>query len=158
MIAELGDLLGDADVRFWLSGGWAVDFYVGQITRSHTDVDIVVSLDDRPNVFGLLDRAGFGSEPLDKREGIVWYERAGVRLEITFISESPDGSIVTPGYEFWPWPTDSFADETVSFSGITVRAVSIAGILDMKRGWAEKIGRPPRPYDVDDIEALESLE
>ena len=28
--------------RFWLRGGWAVDFMLGRITRPHADIDIVV--------------------------------------------------------------------------------------------------------------------
>lgn len=35
-----------ADISVWLDGGWGVDALVGQQTRSHNDLDLVVRLED----------------------------------------------------------------------------------------------------------------
>lgn len=157
LIGEMAALFDEADVPFWLSGGWAIDFHAGRITRSHSDLDLVVRLEDRLLVTDLLDGAGFGMAPLGEREGLAWYERDGLRLELTLITPTANKETVTPGYEDWPWPLGSFTETRLTFSGITVRAISVEGILDMKRGWAEHFGRLPRPYDLDDIELLEGL-
>jgi hypothetical protein len=152
LIREVAELLEGGGVRFWLSGGWAVDFRARRITREHSDVDIVVYHEDQPRLMALL--AGAGLVPVGERPGIAWFERDGLRLETTFITESGE-DLVTPGYESWPWPQESFPENEVSLSGVSVRAVSVGGLLDMKRGFAERLGRPRRSYDVADIDVLE---
>lgn len=151
LIGEIAELLGGANVGFWLSGGWAVDFHAGRITRPHSDIDIIADLEDRPGLERLLEGAGLAA--VGQRPGMAWFERDGLRLEVTFISRSGDGW-VTPGYEDWPWSPGSFPATAVSFSGVSVRAVSVAGLLDMKRGFSERLGRPHRSYDSADIEVL----
>ena len=46
-LAEVGRLLERRRIEWWLFGGWAVDFRVGAVTRSHDDVDLAVWADDR---------------------------------------------------------------------------------------------------------------
>ncbi|MCC3291383.1 nucleotidyltransferase domain-containing protein [Arthrobacter sp. zg-Y1110] len=41
-------------IEVWLRGGWAMDFYLGQVTRNHEDVDWFVWQDDLPVISGLL--------------------------------------------------------------------------------------------------------
>ena len=105
LIREVAELLEGGDVRFWLSGGWAVDFHAGRITRGHSDVDIVVYHEDQPRLVALLAEAGL--DPVGEGPGIAWFERDGLRLETTFIRESGE-DLVTPGYESWPWPEEGW--------------------------------------------------
>ena len=157
LIDKVADLLSDAGIVFWLSGGWAVDFHLGRVTRPHSDIDFIVNLDDRSRLRRLLEQDGIVATWVDKAGGVEWFESDGTRIEITYITKSNDASLVTPGYESWPWPADSFPDEDVTFEGITVRAVSVAGLLDMKSRWEENLGEKPRPHDLADIEVLETL-
>ena len=41
LIAEIEGVLRSARIRFWLRGGWALDFLIGRITRQHSDIDLV---------------------------------------------------------------------------------------------------------------------
>ncbi len=41
VIREIAELFGAAHIRFWLRGGWALDFLLGEITRPHGDIDPV---------------------------------------------------------------------------------------------------------------------
>ncbi|MDP9180072.1 MAG: hypothetical protein M3O61_20590, partial [Gemmatimonadota bacterium] len=41
-LAEVSASLQKAGIAYWLFGGWAVDFYVGSVTRLHDDVDLAV--------------------------------------------------------------------------------------------------------------------
>jgi serine/threonine-protein kinase len=59
LIRELADLLGKAHLRFWLRGGWAVDFLLGEITRRHSDIDLVTWLRHRQRIRRTLLDAGF---------------------------------------------------------------------------------------------------
>lgn len=38
-------------VPWYVAGGWAIDLFVGRVTRDHHDVDILVSRDDQQAVF-----------------------------------------------------------------------------------------------------------
>lgn len=46
LLGELCDHLYDMDVEWHLCGGFAIDYYLGEITRKHKDIDITVSFDD----------------------------------------------------------------------------------------------------------------
>ena len=78
-------LFDEAELEYWLFGGWAVDFYAGSITRPHFDVDIAVWLDDLPRIAVLLDEAGWRHAPDPDEDGGTGYERDGVRLELTYL-------------------------------------------------------------------------
>ena len=49
-LASLDALLTDANVDYWVFGGWAVDLHAGRITRDHHDLDLVVHVDDLDRV------------------------------------------------------------------------------------------------------------
>lgn len=40
--AALPHLLGAVGAPWWLAGGWAIDAFVGQVTRVHEDTDVLV--------------------------------------------------------------------------------------------------------------------
>jgi hypothetical protein len=41
---HLGEVWEQFEVlsRYWLFGGWAVDFHAGRVTRDHADIDLAV--------------------------------------------------------------------------------------------------------------------
>ena len=41
-LGRVHELLQREGIEYWLFGGWAVDFYVGSVTRPHDDIDIAV--------------------------------------------------------------------------------------------------------------------
>jgi hypothetical protein len=120
-------------IGFWLSGGWAVDFHVGRMTRSHSDIDFVVELRDKKTLWSLLEGEGAAHVVSDESGGVESFELDELRVEITYVMEDEKGSRVTPGFESWPWPEESSNEESVTLAGITTRVVSIAGLLDMKQ-------------------------
>jgi lincosamide nucleotidyltransferase A/C/D/E len=58
-VIEVLDALDAAGVDAWLDGGWAVDAALGEQTRDHQDVDLVVPLDDVAAMRAALARLGF---------------------------------------------------------------------------------------------------
>lgn len=68
----LGDTVTDEDVRdlcramerkkvqLWLDGGWGVDALLGEQTRSHGDIDIVLEKKDVPTLVQYLTELGYG--------------------------------------------------------------------------------------------------
>jgi lincosamide nucleotidyltransferase A/C/D/E len=47
------------DLRVWVDGGWGVDALLGEVTRPHDDVDLVVELGALPHVIKCLSDLGF---------------------------------------------------------------------------------------------------
>src|SRR3712207_1118934 len=63
LIAELTARLRQAGIAHWLFGGWAVDFLVGEITRPHEDIDLIIWRDDAPSVREVLAPHGYVEVP-----------------------------------------------------------------------------------------------
>jgi hypothetical protein len=113
-------------IRYWLFGGWAVDFYAGTITRAHDDVDIAVSLGDHDRIAALLGREGWVHAPEPDEEGGTGYEREGVRLELTFLEQVP-------------WPADAFGADRGELDGVGANLVALAAL---RRGKATARDEP----------------
>ena len=53
-IEELPNLLRDLKAPWWIAGGWALDLFIGRVTRAHNDVEIAVFRADVDAVRGAL--------------------------------------------------------------------------------------------------------
>ena len=155
MLSEVSCLLEQHGVDHRLGGGWAVEFHVQRLTRSHSDVDLVVLLRQRDECIAVLTGARFTPMPGDAPDAVQTFTRDGVHLEATFVVERSDGAVVTSGFEHWPWLPCALSDHVVEFRGLRIRAVSPEALLDTKLGWARHVGEDPRPHDLADIEALQ---
>ncbi len=58
VLEVLGALKG-AGLNVWLDGGWGVDALLGEQTRDHEDVDIVVELDRIDEILRAVEPLGF---------------------------------------------------------------------------------------------------
>ncbi len=54
------DLLPQAGISVWLDGGWGVDALLGEQTRPHNDLDIVLKCEDVARFMQVMGDAGFG--------------------------------------------------------------------------------------------------
>lgn len=52
-----------AGIRCWLDGGWGIDALLGEQTRNHDDLDLVIALADAPVVQAALSHLGFATRP-----------------------------------------------------------------------------------------------
>jgi hypothetical protein len=128
-LARVGGLLEDAGIDHWLFGGWAVDFYAGSITRAHFDVDLAVWLDDVPRIVALLEQEGWRHAPLDDEDGGTGFERAGVRLELTYLVRNAEGHVCIPLNEgLVLWPEDGLADDVGVLRGVRFRLLGLAAL------------------------------
>jgi Aminoglycoside-2''-adenylyltransferase len=59
ILRELEAILGSARIRFWLRGGWALDFHLGRVTRAHADIDVITWLWHRRRLSKALESSGF---------------------------------------------------------------------------------------------------
>ena len=58
-IGRLDEATSGAGLDYWLIGGWAVDFWVGEITRRHEDVDAIVWRRDEDAIKAALEGTGW---------------------------------------------------------------------------------------------------
>ncbi len=58
MVASAAGALDAAELEHWFFGGWAVDLWVGRLTRPHDDIDVLVWREDQAPVHEALQGAG----------------------------------------------------------------------------------------------------
>ena len=156
LIAEIESVLRSARIRFWLRGGWALDFLIGRVTRQHSDIDLVTWRRHASRIERLLLEAGYRVATVTDLAAIH-FEKSGQDIGIAFIANDEDGRIVTPGREFWPWPQGAFPAAEMRLEGIICRTMSAAALLEEKENYEKHSGRALRPKDVETIAVLRSL-
>lgn len=65
-VLEVLDRLRSARVRFWVDGGWGVDALVGEQTRDHDDLDLVVDREECETAVSVLRPLGFAHDPYEQ--------------------------------------------------------------------------------------------
>ena len=143
--AALCALLEERGIRFWVMGGWGVDALLGSQTRPHKDLDALVSLDDLPTLWDLLDAHGFtlryvweenrwlDDEPHRWPTAFVVADGDGRELDVHVISIEPDGAVIQRYANPWPFP--SAITGQGSIAGVAVTCVSRETQLAMHTGY-----------------------
>ena len=155
LIAEITRLLDQAAIRFWLRGGWALDFHLGRVTREHADIDLVTWLRHRERIRLLLTGHGFSPVPGYAEPQLV-LEKRGQEASFLFIARQ-GGAIVVPGYEAWPFRPGSFPLRRKILADVSARVVSPEELLYEKLHHEQWSGKPVRPKDEESIELLRTL-
>ena len=119
-------------IDYWLFGGWAVDFYAGEVTRPHDDVDIAVWLDDHTRIAELLEANGWRHAPEEDEDGGTGYQRNGVRLELTFLVRDDDGEVYIPLRSGRArWAREAFGSDVTELRSVQARAIAL---VELRRG------------------------
>ena len=159
LLREIHDAFAEAGIDWWLFGGWAMDAHAGRVTRDHADIELFVRFEEADAARSVLLQRGFlAPPPLHPDEGQP-YLRQGQEVGVWFLTPDADGNPVTPGrWADWPWPAGSFEAPPGRLGDLSLPVMSVAGLLDMKRGFARHPhGAPLRPKDEADVELLRRL-
>lgn len=156
VLAELSTVLGRARIRFWLRGGWALDFHAGRVTRAHEDVDVATWERHRGRLTAALEGAGFASLVSPNPATQLIFARHGEELSVLLVARS-GGDVVVRGAERWPFPPGAFDDVRRTLDGVTCRVFSAGALLDERERHHLWSGRAMRPKDVAAIRALRAL-
>lgn len=154
LISEITDLFRRARIRFWLRGGWALDFLIGRVTRTHSDIDLVTWRRHAGRIQRMLLASGYEVAAVTD-QAAIHFAKNGQDIAFAFIKREKQGRIVTPGREFWPWPP--FPDTVRTLKGIACRTMSVAALLEEKENYEKYSSRPLRPKDKESIRTLRSL-
>ena len=86
---QIAEGLAAAEVRCWVMGGWGIDALLGEQTRAHHDLDLLVAVSDLPSLEAWLREEGFC-------RAYQWQENAPARLhgeswDTAFVEQHADG-------------------------------------------------------------------
>ncbi|MDP9238328.1 MAG: hypothetical protein M3P30_13215 [Chloroflexota bacterium] len=141
LLREVGDLFRGARIRYWLRGGWALDFILGEVTRVHSDIDLVTWKRHELRVQRILQGRGFQMSP---RGASTDFEKGGQEVNVLFI-ERGAGVVYTAGFKDEPRWSDAVLDDSPRrLAGLRCRAISPYGLLQEKENTTRWLGRPPR--------------
>ena len=95
------EALQAADLRVWLDGGWGVDALLGEETRPHDDVDLVVELGALPEVLDALGTLGYAVHEDRSPVRVVLRSADGRQADLHPVTFDEDGT---------GWQTGASAD------------------------------------------------
>ena len=80
----------DQQIQVWIVGGWGIDALLGEQTRPHKDLDILMLVDDVVRVREYLARDGYGLEMLWSEN--MWdVDANGVEVPTAFVLQDANG-------------------------------------------------------------------
>ena len=149
-LVQLLQLFKSAAIPVWLDGGWGVDALLHAQTRSHKDVDIIVSVADVPRLQELLRKKEFAVREGKPPDSFVLANDAGLEVDIHAVTFDGDGNGVyrMQNGEDWIYPAEGFSGRGL-VDGISVRCLSpTAQVLCHAHGYV------PVEKDFRDMELL----
>jgi len=141
-VLEVLESLTAADVRWWVAGGWAVDALVGEQTRAHDDVDVMVPVDALPTVETSLGELGFArADDSELPAFLILRDPGGRQVDLYLLRFDSGGD----GWqEYSPTRWDHFSAAELSgvglIEGVEVRCLSPDALFAQFLGytWGEK--------------------
>lgn len=154
ILREVGGLFEQIGESFWLRGGWAIDFRVGRVLREHDDLDLVAMSSARQPLAERLRAAGFESTVVNAKQ--TDYLKNGVDVQLLYLNDAEDGSLVPAGIPEWLWMSDCLDPQLRELHGVRARSLTARQLLAEKLDY-ERIGRPKRDKDAASKELLRRM-
>jgi len=110
-VVEVLNRLDDAKIENWLDGGWGVDALLGEQTRPHNDLDLIVGVDDVPGMCETLGRDGFQLVTGAPDSNFVLRDRQGREIDVHPVRFDGEGNGIyrMEGGDHWVFPASGFA-------------------------------------------------
>jgi lincosamide nucleotidyltransferase A/C/D/E len=152
-LAHLVDLLHlfeSAAIPVWLDGGWGVDALLQRQTRTHKDVDIILSLADVPRLEGLLALRGFVVERGKPPDSFVLANGSGLEVDVHAVTfdEEGNGLYLMENGERWIFPSEGFTGRGV------VGEMQVKCLSPITQVLCHAYGYVPTEKDFRDMELL----
>ena len=158
-VAEVLAVSHRAGTEIWLRGGWAMDFYVSEISREHLDVTFFAWRCDLPELVERLISSGWsevGVHPQDQQRDL---RRGAVELGFAPLERHDEGRVVVGGgpWRGTRWPADILAGAVVGHIGdLRCPVISPRAQVEIKQMMPTWVpGMPRRPKDAEDIRRIE---
>lgn len=148
--AELYQTFERLGITIWVDGGWGVDALLGEQTRQHSDLDIVIQRHDLPAMRALLASRGYRDMPRDDTRpwNFVLGDAHGREVDIHVIVFDAEGNgIYGPAEHGEQYPAAALTGSG-SIAGQPVRCISPEVLVMFHTGY------PLRERDLHDVAAL----
>jgi hypothetical protein len=155
VLQEINDICTSLNATFWLRGGWAIDFLLGRVTRSHSDLDLVSMIQHRNELENALVNAGFQQIPVTEFQ--TDFLKDGVDISFVFVERSNEGRIFAYSIPDWEWRSDSLQTQKYQLQSVSVHVLSPQMLLEEKQVYEEGTGRKPRPKDLESMKILSGI-
>jgi lincosamide nucleotidyltransferase A/C/D/E len=132
-VVALLDALDARDVDCWLDGGWGVDALLGEQTREHGDVDLVVRRGDLPAVAAVLGGRGYVVVRDWRPTSLAWRDAEGREVDLHPVDPTPDGGGDQVLEDGGRWHYEAPVAGTVA--GRAVRCAGVGEQLRMHEGY-----------------------
>ena len=147
---DLLQLFESAGIEVWLDGGWAVDAVLGEQTRSHKDLDIILRVSDLPHLRQVLGMRCFNVQEGGTESNFVLTNGSGLEVDVHAVvfDRAGNGVYRMENGSDWIFPAVGFGGRGV-VEGVAVRCLSPEiQVLCHAHGYV------PTEKDVRDMELL----
>jgi len=151
-VLRVVELFARASIDVWLDGGWGVDALLGEETRAHRDLDVIVRAGDEKRVREALASAGFREKLRASERNFVLADARGCEVDVHAVEFDGRGFGVfrLPDGRRWPFPSAAFLGQGW-VAGRRVRCLSPdAQVQCHGQGYA------PTEKDLADMERLQA--
>ena len=125
-IKALSSTLDRHGIDYWLFGGWAVDFWVGAVTRAHDDIDVAAWGADYDLIKAALLGEGWQHAPMANEVVGTRYQWGAIQAEFTFVVADERGGVVIPfGYQPVLWSARPFGSDRRELRGVVTRTIPL---------------------------------
>jgi hypothetical protein len=158
LISEVVAIASEARVEVWLRGGWAMDFFLGDVTRDHVDIDWFAWTADAQVLQDALRRQGYQAvygPPVEQQLDVT---RDGEELSFAWLARDGAGHAVVGG---GPWAGEPYPSGMLDWPpGRIGQAccpiISPAAQIEMKQMMPVWVpSRPRRAKDAADVARLQ---
>jgi len=124
-VREVLDALDSAGIESWLDGGWGVDALLGEQTRAHQDVDLVVRVSDVATMRSVLAGHGFALVEGVPHSNFVLRDGRGREVDVHPVrfEDGGNGIYRMENGDDWIIPAEGFTGRG-TIGGRTVRCMS----------------------------------
>lgn len=139
-VLEVLAALERAGVGVWLDGGWGVDALLGEETRPHGDLDLILADADTAALRRALSELGFAERAGGSATNFVLADARGREVDAHAIAFDARGygSFALPDGGRWPFPPSAFAGRG-RVAGREVRCLSAeAQVMCHAQGYEAK--------------------
>ena len=145
------NLLENANIKYWIDGGWGVDILAGKQTRNHRDIDVDFDAQYTEELLKILLKYGYEVDTDWKPVRIELYSKKYGYLDIHPFILNEDGTSKQADLEggFYEFEKDFFCNAI--FEGKTIPCISLKGQKIFHSGYEL------RDKDKQDIAVLESI-
>ena len=149
-VVDLVRLIQHAGVEVWLDGGWAVDAALGEQTRSHKDLDIILRTRDLATLRQVLAGRGFVMQEGGSESNFVLADSSGMEIDVHAIAfdEMGNGVYRMQNGTDWIFPAGGFEGRG------EIQGHSVRCLTPQVQVLCHAHGYTPAKKDVDDMERL----